>query len=84
MQEKLTLQEQVLRKLKKFYLQGAYIYNKENHIKVHVFQLMDKDLEFLKEIEGMYSTILIKRSGAGLIIILNFNHDNTKLNATHA
>ena len=81
MQEKrqrveLSLQERVLHKLKKHFLLGAYVYNKENHLKVHVFQLVDKDLEFFKEIEGMYSTILIKRSGAGLIVILNFEQDS--------
>jgi len=68
----LTLQEKALRKIKKFFLEGASIRNQENCIKINVFVLVDKDLEFFKEIEGMYRDILIKRSGTGLVVILNF------------
>jgi len=68
----LTLQEKVLNKVKKFFLEGASIRNQENCIKINVFVLVDKDLEFFKEIEGMYRDILIKRSGKGLVVILNF------------
>jgi hypothetical protein len=68
----LTLQEKVLQKVKKFYLDGASIYSKTNCIKINAFVLIDKDLEFFKELEGMYTDITIKRSGNGLVIILNF------------
>jgi|LakMenEpi03Aug12_release.lakeMendotaPanAssembly.Ray.scaffolds.fasta_scaffold1941521_2 hypothetical protein len=68
----LTLQEKVLQKVKKFYLQGASIRNQENCIKINAFVLVDKDLEFFKEIEGMYNSIMIKRSGNGVVVILNF------------
>jgi len=68
----LTLQEKALQKVKKFFLEGASIRNQENCIKINVFVLVDKDLEFFKEIEGMYRDILIKRSGKGLVVILNF------------
>jgi hypothetical protein len=68
----LTLQEKVLQKVKKFYLQGASIRNQENCIKINAFVLVDKDLEFFKEIEGMYNSIMIKRSGNGVVVILKF------------
>ena len=67
-----TLQEKVLKKVKKFYLEGASIFNQKDCIKIRAFVLVDKDLEFFKEIEGMYKSILIKRSGTGLVVILNF------------
>jgi hypothetical protein len=67
-----SLQEKVLKKVKKFYLKGATIRNQKNCIKVNAFVLVDKDLEFFKSIEGMYTDILIKRSGLGLVVILNF------------
>lgn len=67
-----TLQEKVLKKVKKFYLQGAVIRNQVNCIKINAFVLVDADLEFFKEIEGMYSSIVIKRSGTGLVVVLNF------------
>lgn len=70
--KELTLQEKVLQKVKKFYLEGASIRNQLNCIKINAYVLVDKDLEFFKSIEGMYSNIEIKRSGKGLVIILNF------------
>lgn len=70
--QELTLQEKVLKMLKKFYREGASIRNQPDCIKVNAFVLVDKDLEFFKEIEGMYKDILIKRSGLGLVVILNF------------
>lgn len=68
----LTLQEKVLQKVKKFYLKGASIRNQEGCIKINAYVLIDKDFEFFKEIEGMYKDIMVKRSGVGLVIILNF------------
>ena len=68
----LTLQEKVLRKLKKFFLEGASIRNQTNCIKINAFVLVDADIEFFKELEGMYRDIMIKRSGKGLVVILNF------------
>ena len=68
----LTLQEKVLQKVKKFYLQGASIRNQPDCIKINAFVLVEKDLEFFKDLEGMYRGIMIKRSGNGLVIILNF------------
>lgn len=68
----LTLQEKVLQKVKKFYLEGASIRNQTNCIKINAFVLVDADIEFFKEIEGMYSNIEIKRSGKGLVVILKF------------
>lgn len=68
----LTLQEKVLQKVKKFYLQGASIRNQTDCIKINAFVLVEKDLEFFKELEGMYKGIMIKRSGNGLVVILNF------------
>ncbi|RUP42178.1 MAG: hypothetical protein EKK63_02455 [Acinetobacter sp.] len=67
-----TLQEKALQKIKKFYLQGASIRNQEKCIKINAFVLVDRDLEFFKEIEGMYTSIEIKRSGKGLAVILKF------------
>ena len=67
-----TLQEQVLKKVKKFYLEGASIRNQKDCIKINAYVLIDKDLEFFKELEGMYTHIEIKRSGTGLVVILKF------------
>lgn len=69
----LTLQQIALVKIKKFFLGGASVRNQENCIKINVFVLVDKDLEFFKYLEGLYTNILIKRSGRGLVVILNFN-----------
>jgi hypothetical protein len=68
----LTLQEKALRMIKKFFLEGASVRNQEDCIKINVFVLVDRDLEFFKELEGMYRDIMIKRSGRGLVVILNF------------
>jgi len=67
-----TLQEYSLRVLKKHFGSSATVRNQENVIKVNSLLLVDNDLEALKGIEGMYKNIEIKRSGSGVVIILNF------------
>ena len=67
-----TLQEKVLRVLKKHFGTSATVRNQEDTIKVNSLILIDSDLEALKNIEGMYNDISIKRSGSGVVIILKF------------
>ncbi len=69
----LSLQEKVLVKLKKHFGTSATIRNQENVIKVNSLLLVDNDLEALKSIKGMYKDIEIRRSGSGVVIILNFD-----------
>ena len=67
-----SLQDQVLGKLKKFYKTSATIRNQDKTIKINSLILVDRDLEFYKEIEGMYKDITVKRSGVGVVVILKF------------
>lgn len=67
-----NLQDKAFEKIKKFYFSSATIRSQPGWIKINAYVLVDKDLEFFKELEGMYKNIMIKRSGTGLVVILNF------------
>ena len=41
-------------------------------IRWNVDSLRTEDLDKLSHIEGMYTDLLVKRSGTGIVVILNF------------
>lgn len=69
-----SLQEKTLTKIKRHFGKSASsLRNETNCIRLNTKVLIDKDIEFFKEIEGMYKEIQIKRSGMGIVTILNFS-----------
>lgn len=58
--------------IKKYFLQGANIRNKEGAILINTYKLVDDDLDFFQTLKDKYQTIEVKRSGTGLVAILTF------------
>lgn len=65
-------QQKALKRIKLFYLKGAAVFDHKTSITIRVYRLVDKDLDFFRSLEGMYTDIEIKRSDKGLIVIMNF------------
>lgn len=64
-----NLQQKVHQQLSKHFI-GVTSTN--DSIRILVSKLNDKDLEALKEVEGMYRELSINRSGSGISVNLNF------------
>jgi hypothetical protein len=73
-----SLQEKAFKVIKKHFGLNTEYKVRDGAIKIYTKVLCDSDLELLKNIEGMYRDVLIKRSGNGIVVILSFSLTTAK------
>jgi len=65
------MKQKTLKKLQELYPEQVFREG-DFTIRWNVNSLRSDDLDKLSMIEGMYTDLLVKRSGTGIVVILNF------------